>query len=1091
MRPKVRRILFAARAIQTGVGRILKILLAVFSAPTVCPDARTIPGTYPADPMPRPFTRAPRSRRRLPTCASLGALLGLGLATPGALSAADSANRAFNVPAGDAIVALKQFSAQSGEQLLYSFDDIHGVQTHAVSGEFTAIAALNQMLERTSLRARQDETTKAISIIAVTKSRAPAPPAQRPPADSNDSPAKPNTTPMKTPSILAVAATWLLAGAVAPAQTAPTPTKEDAVQLSAFTVNTEKDHGYLAGESLLGGRMATDLSKSPADTTVLTKEFLDDIGALNYIDAGAFLTNAVVANPQDADYGNNISFRGIAGGFPARNYFRNLNNVDFFVVERLESARGPNAILFGDGVVGGVINTSTKQAKIGRDRSAFTVRTDSEGSLRSTVDLNRSLGKNAAVRVNLLAANDRNWVSTYLNNRRSAQIAGTYRPWQQGEFRLEAETGRIKTNYTQGSFSDATSLWGGVGYNALATPTVIPAGAFRFSTTNDRITWSGGKVENFRGYVGTNGSGLAIEPTKAAFVPNFPSIARNFSIQPTDLTTTDIDYGLVAGFYQHQWTSRLVTEVAYQYAAQLRYQNTVKFNSLQTDANQFLADGSLNPRFGERYMETNSGSGTESHNNNIHYDGRVITAYELPVTRWRQKINFFASRRIEIFDSKGNRVGRNNGPVADLTNATNLLYYHAYLKDGPKSWTIAPADDANYTWEKYRRDQSRQAQKVNSFQLSTVATFWKGRINYLGGVRRDFYKVESEAYTAAALPNSGRDAKGRVVGTALLTTPIDVAVTTRSSGVTVFLIPQIGVSVNYSETFNPVGVGAPGIYSDVFGPTQGSGKSAGLRFILSDKVEVKFGYYDSAETGRVSNGTNTEINRLWTNLNKAERALPAFRDTNDQNAKGYELDGVLNLSRDFRFRGNLAFPKASQSNTLPGLRRYFAENIAEWDAAAANPDTTALAQVVADIAALRLRLDNAAEGRQLNGRADYTASLFGNYTVPTGLFKKVSIGAGATFVGKAIIGNQPNRPFDYFKASARYVALGSLGYRFRLWNHNFNAQVNVSNLFDHDDPVFTGTATRAATATSASQVLRSGFYYVEPRKYALTLSVDL
>ena len=43
-------------------------------------------------------------------------------------------------------------------------------------------------------------------------------------------------------------------------------------------------------------------------------------------------------------------------------------------------------------------------------------------------------------------------------------------------------------------------------------------------------------------------------------------------------------------------------------------------------------------------------------------------------------------------------------------------------------------------------------------------------------------------------------------------------------------------------------------------------------------------------------------------------------------------------------------------------------------------------------------------------------------------------------------------------------------------NHRFNAQLNVSNPLDHDDPVFNGTGTRAATATSDPQVLRSGLY---------------
>jgi len=899
---------------------------------------------------------------------------------------------------------------------------------------------------------------------------------------------------MKSPTARLIAAFTLAAGTILSAQTAPTNSAsttpaEDAVRLSPFTVNTEKDRGYLAGESLVGGRMATELFKTPSDTTVLTKEFLDDIGALNYTDAAAFLTNATLTRPADADYGNNVNFRGIGGGFPARNYFRNLNSVDFYIVERLESARGPNSILFGDGVVGGVLNTSTKQAKIGRNINAFTVRTDSEGSLRGTVDLNRSIGSKAAVRVNLLETRDRTWVSTYTNNRRGGDIAFTYRPWRRSEFRVEVELGEIDTNYSIPGFTDSTSLWNGVGFNGTtATNNALPAGAsglFRYNA--DRLVWDGNQVRNQIGYGTTNGSGLGIEPSKAAFVPNFPTISRNFTLQPTDLTITRIKYNVLAGFYEHQWTDRLVTEVAYQYAEQLRHQNNIKFTSVQTDAIQFFDGGVPNPRFGQQFMEINSAGGTDSQNNNKHYDARVVTAYELPVLLWKQKVNLFVSRRIEVFDSKGNRVGRSNGTVADLTNAANLLYYRAYLQDGPKSWLIAPASDSVYTWEFYRRDQSRQKQTLDSVQLSTVASIWKGRVTYVGGVRRDFYESLPENVTAGT---GSRDAKGRVVGIGK-GIPLKVAVTKLSSGVTFFPLPSAGAYVNYSETFNPVGAGANGIYNEVFGPTEGKGLSFGLRFNLSNRVTASIGHYDSQEAKRAAGGTNTEINRLWTNLGKADRVLPAFRDTNDQHAKGYELDLVANLTQSFRFRGNVAFPKATQSNTLPGLRRYFSENIAEWDAAAANPNTTALAQVVADIAALRLRLDNAAEGRQLNGRPDYTASFFGNYSFRSGLLKSVSVGAGATFVGKTIIGNLPNRPFDYLKASARYVAQASLGYRFRWMNHRFNAQLNVSNLLDHDDPVFNGTATRAATATSASQVLRSGLYYIEPRKYALTLSVDL
>ncbi len=48
-------------------------------------------------------------------------LLGLGLAVFGL--AAEAAKKNFNVPADDAATALKQFAAQSGEQLLFSPSD--------------------------------------------------------------------------------------------------------------------------------------------------------------------------------------------------------------------------------------------------------------------------------------------------------------------------------------------------------------------------------------------------------------------------------------------------------------------------------------------------------------------------------------------------------------------------------------------------------------------------------------------------------------------------------------------------------------------------------------------------------------------------------------------------------------------------------------------------------------------------------------------------------------------------------------------------------------------------------------------------------
>jgi hypothetical protein len=84
----------------------------------------------------------------------------------GALSApvGDSAIKIFDIPAGDALVTLKRFTSQSGAQVLYSVDEVEGVQTRAIRGRFTARDALDRLLAGTKLSVAQDENTGVLII---------------------------------------------------------------------------------------------------------------------------------------------------------------------------------------------------------------------------------------------------------------------------------------------------------------------------------------------------------------------------------------------------------------------------------------------------------------------------------------------------------------------------------------------------------------------------------------------------------------------------------------------------------------------------------------------------------------------------------------------------------------------------------------------------------------------------------------------------------------------------------------------------------------------------------------------------------------
>jgi outer membrane receptor protein involved in Fe transport len=84
--------------------------------------------------------------------------------------AADESKKAYDLPAGDAVSALKQFSALSGRETLFAADAVRGVKTAALKGEFTPKEALERLLAETGLVATQDAKTGAF---AVTKPGAP------------------------------------------------------------------------------------------------------------------------------------------------------------------------------------------------------------------------------------------------------------------------------------------------------------------------------------------------------------------------------------------------------------------------------------------------------------------------------------------------------------------------------------------------------------------------------------------------------------------------------------------------------------------------------------------------------------------------------------------------------------------------------------------------------------------------------------------------------------------------------------------------------------------------------------------------------
>ena len=76
-----------------------------------------------------------------------------------------------------------------------------------------------------------------------------------------------------------------LAQSIAPAARSAPAAEDSAVVLNPFIVSTEANKGYYASETLSGTQLKSQVRDLANPITILTEEFMRDIGAVNYEEA--------------------------------------------------------------------------------------------------------------------------------------------------------------------------------------------------------------------------------------------------------------------------------------------------------------------------------------------------------------------------------------------------------------------------------------------------------------------------------------------------------------------------------------------------------------------------------------------------------------------------------------------------------------------------------------------------------------------------------------------------------------------------------------------------------------------------------------
>lgn len=136
---------------------------------------------------------------------------------------------------------------------------------------------------------------------------------------------------------------------------------DEVIQLSEFTVVTDKDIGYATTNAIGVTRTNTPLIDTPQSVAIINQEFLRDAMAGELYDALKYISGVAI----ESNVGDSVMIRGYVvrsqytDGF-ADNQNQSQAGAEPFLFERLEVLKGPSAIVYGSHATGGVMNRVRK-----------------------------------------------------------------------------------------------------------------------------------------------------------------------------------------------------------------------------------------------------------------------------------------------------------------------------------------------------------------------------------------------------------------------------------------------------------------------------------------------------------------------------------------------------------------------------------------------------------------------------------------------------------------------------------------------------------------------------------------------------------
>jgi outer membrane receptor protein involved in Fe transport len=251
-----------------------------------------------------------------------------------------------------------------------------------------------------------------------------------------------------------------------PASATKSSSDEQTVVLSPFEVTTDKDRGYRAANSISGSRVNTAIKDIPVGIQVITSELINDIGATDLRSSLAYMSG--IQTQTQNDLGNSIygpggvnnpegvtsninqvqmKIRGFVTNNTLRDGFYRGNFTDSVNIDRVEVVEGPNALLYGTGNFGGVVNYMTKQPS-DKQQSTATFSYGSYDFMRATLDTTGPISRSAKLDYRLAAAWEDSETNVDFQKNSHFFIAPSvsWKPTPTTQVTAEVEYGRSKQN---------------------------------------------------------------------------------------------------------------------------------------------------------------------------------------------------------------------------------------------------------------------------------------------------------------------------------------------------------------------------------------------------------------------------------------------------------------------------------------------------------------------------------------------------------------------------------------------------------------------------------------------------------------------